>query len=423
MKEQFEHIVKDKLQDFSMRAEPGDWTRIERSLGLETPKRVPLYRYVATAAAVLLLAIGGFYFLNTSEISMSDGPLTGQTSPPKTNPIQHVEQSIDQTDEALEAVRRLKEEIDRSNGRGTTTQVAYNSPQPGTTNNDPEHGATGSDNTKGPERTAATEQNNANQSPGRSSGAGQGQQRTQQTYTPPGNRLVRNRNSRNTSHANWALALFADGSGGGNSKGPGGKSPYTILSTDPAGFSSENSSAALTSYSYDTKTGLLIGETANWDHHMPLTLGLSMRKELSRNWGLEFGISYSYLSSSAKISGAKAKQQLHYLGIPVGLTYTPFRLDNFDLYARLGAAADFNIAGRQQRDYSGGSSKTHRFTTSGVQWSASANIGIMYNLTPKLGLYLEPGISHYFEYSNQPSSYWQEHPTNFNLKIGVRTTF
>ena len=60
MKDNFEHILQDKLRDFSVKAGPRDWTAIERSLGLDVKvrKRVPLYRYAAAAAAAILAATG-----------------------------------------------------------------------------------------------------------------------------------------------------------------------------------------------------------------------------------------------------------------------------------------------------------------------------------------------------------------------------
>ncbi|MCD8186439.1 MAG: PorT family protein, partial [Rikenellaceae bacterium] len=181
------------------------------------------------------------------------------------------------------------------------------------------------------------------------------------------------------------------------------------------------SSTALVNYEYDNKNGLFSAEMADWDHSLPLTFGFSFRKILPHRLGVEVGITYSYLYSKAENSSTKWKQQLHYLGVPVSLTYSPFQVNNWEFYGRIGGAADFNIAGRQRLENGGTTSKS--FTHKGVQWSVSANVGAMYNINERVGIYVEPGVGHYFEFSNQPASYWQEHPTNFNLKFGVRTNF
>ena len=417
-----ENILQQKLRDFSMETVPQDWTAIQRSAGLTPRRTIPLRRYAAVAASMALLVACGFLFLKRPD-SVTINPLTESERLPLLE-LPHTQYDKDENS-AIAVIARLKEAIDQSAGRqsiGTIEQTLASDPIL-------------SDYSPADE-AAATDGNG--QTAYRASGSGNSEPNTQpsssgqrtERYAQAGNTFYPNSNDRIYQHArstvnNWQLALFADGvSGSGSSATPKGGMDY-LMQNSP--------SAALNEFVMSSDNILRV-EQSEWDHRMPLTFGLSVRKTLGEKWGVEAGLSYSYLSSKSALSTGNSsynlKQQLHYLGVPVAVTFTPFRTSNLEFYGRLGGAVDFNIAGRQQRlsnlngkDAYDSRPETFRFTTSTPQWSASANIGIMYNITPVIGIYLEPGVSHYFESDDQPESYWKKHPTNFNMKIGVRTTF
>jgi hypothetical protein len=109
------------------------------------------------------------------------------------------------------------------------------------------------------------------------------------------------------------------------------------------------------------------------------------------------------------------------------MTYTPLRRSDVELYGKVGGSIGFNIAGkRTETPLLDGTYQTPivtRFTSDTPQWAATAHVGLMYKITPSLGIYLEPGVSHFFDMSKQPESFWHDRPTNFNLQVGVRTTF
>ncbi|MDD6112118.1 MAG: RNA polymerase, partial [Prevotellaceae bacterium] len=43
-----------------------------------------------------------------------------------------------------------------------------------------------------------------------------------------------------------------------------------------------------------------------------------------------------------------------------------------------------------------------------------------YNLTPTLGIYLEPGVSHHFNNHSDIQNIYKDKPWNFNLNFGFR---
>ena len=170
---------------------------------------------------------------------------------------------------------------------------------------------------------------------------------------------------------------------------------------------------------------------STYRHRTPVTFGASVGFRLSGRFALETGLLYTHLHSETENKGRfdyYREQDLHYLGIPLSATYTLVDSRYLDFYVRAGATAEVLISGRQKGRISmdmAGSSRTEPadVESHGLQTSVGAAAGAMFNISRTVGLYVEPGISHYFENSNQPASYRTEHPTGFNLRAGIRFTF
>ncbi|MDR0954939.1 MAG: PorT family protein [Rikenellaceae bacterium] len=427
MKDQFEQRLQEKLHDFTMKPAPDDWTVIERSLGIDVKvrKRVPLYR-IAAAAAVLVLAIGvGGFFLFRFEPAVSPvAPLTALAEPEASSVIATLEQEILPENEALEAVKKLKETIDRANAPASSAQLTAMAVEASLPVSDQSLQSTltsPNQPVSAGNENAAREQNNRNNTATRS-------------YTAPtnGNFTAASRPAspaRLRPNANWALSLFAGGMGNDRESRTGVRTMmndfaqngiYTLSSTTDNGL---GSNYLIDYHPASSNAELPMAEVAPWNHALPLSFGFMLRRNLTDRWGIETGITYSYLASKQTTSTLERRQQLHYLGIPVAITYTPLRTSSFDIYLRAGGAADFNIAGRSSLTSGSSQPEVQHFTQKGVQWSLAANVGVMYNLSPAVGLYFEPGVSHYFPFSSQLDSYWKENPTSVNLKVGVRTSF
>ena len=55
-----------------------------------------------------------------------------------------------------------------------------------------------------------------------------------------------------------------------------------------------------------------------------------------------------------------------------------------------------------------------------IQWSMSIGLGIQYDLTPHLGIYMEPSLQYFFNDGSNLNSYRTEHPLSITLPIGLR---
>lgn len=172
----------------------------------------------------------------------------------------------------------------------------------------------------------------------------------------------------------------------------------------------------------------------SYTHKMPVKLGLTARYAFTNLLGIESGLTYSLLQSdiqrgSESTTGAwsSSDQTLHYLGVPLNLTFNFLNSKYVDVYASAGGMMEFGVKGSiKTTDHINGSttaSHQNSITPKGLLWSVNATAGVQVNVLPSLGIYVEPGMSHHFKNDRQPRSSYTDKPTNFALGFGLRYTF
>lgn len=163
-------------------------------------------------------------------------------------------------------------------------------------------------------------------------------------------------------------------------------------------------------------------------HHQPVRVGLTVSYPISQRLAVETGLSYSYLGSEMKdgtdANFTAAKQELHYLGVPVNLKYRALSIDRVHLYLSAGGMGEKCVSGRLTErlviDNKENQTNTERIHIKQLQWSANAALGVECELTPLVGLYAEPGVSYFFDDGSRVSTIYKEKPWNFNVQVGVR---
>lgn len=161
-------------------------------------------------------------------------------------------------------------------------------------------------------------------------------------------------------------------------------------------------------------------------HKMPVTLGVGFSYSLNDRVTLSSGVTYTFMRSDANLSqnnNYSIEQRLHYVGIPLGASYSVVKKGRWDIYFRGGVMFEKVVSSKLRcTTYtdSGSSTVSSSLNVKGVQFSVSGATGIMYRLTDFMGLYVEPGVSYYFENNKQPANYRTAHPTNFTIQAGVR---
>lgn len=162
-------------------------------------------------------------------------------------------------------------------------------------------------------------------------------------------------------------------------------------------------------------------------HHMPVTVGVSVAWHFHKDWALETGLNYTLLSSEIH-SGAKSyveeSQKLHYVGIPLKVHRSIWQSRWLSFYASAGGAVEKCVSGKLESRtvVSGGDQMTDHasLTVKPLQWSVAAAAGAQVNFTPRVGLYVEPGVAYYFDDHSGVETIRKEHPFNFNLHLGLR---
>ena len=128
-------------------------------------------------------------------------------------------------------------------------------------------------------------------------------------------------------------------------------------------------------------------------HHQPISFGLSVRKGLAKGFSLETGLTYTLLSSDAKLAGEEQQieQKLHCGGMVEKC-----------VYGKLGSEKE---------------------TVKPLQFSVSGAVGAQVNATKRLGIYVEPGVAYYFDDGSDIQTIRKENPFNFNIQAGIRLTY
>lgn len=151
----------------------------------------------------------------------------------------------------------------------------------------------------------------------------------------------------------------------------------------------------------------------------PVSLGIQFKTAVADHLYLGTGLSYSYLVSQYDMLVDKqlfsgAYNQLHYLGIPLNLSYNFVDTKSLGVYASVGGAVEKCVSQR----YVYASNTLHQ-KVAGLQWSAQAGIGVEYWFLPRVGIYLDPSLVWFFD-NAQPLSIRTQQPLQARFELGFR---
>lgn len=169
---------------------------------------------------------------------------------------------------------------------------------------------------------------------------------------------------------------------------------------------------------------------ADVKHHTPVRAGISFSYALNDRLSVESGLSYTMLASDIR-KGSQShyftgRQKLHYVGIPLNLRYRLFSWRRFDVYASAGALAEKCVWAKLDSEYildHNSSESSSEDLEKPFQWSVNASAGAQFNLSGSVGLFVEPGVSYYFDDGTDLRTVYKDKPVNFNLNLGLRISF
>ena len=233
---------------------------------------------------------------------------------------------------------------------------------------------------------------------------------------------------KNEEVSGWSMQLYAENLtpslGGVNSDASGGYNDFSYgtmaepmpgVIPDPAVGGIYGEEYLLASYKAIQRS-----QQGNAKHHAPVSVGLQVAFGIAPRLSLSTGLVYTRTSSDffpyAPSSSYNVHQVLHYVGIPVGLNYEFWQSGGFHAYVMAGAEADYNVKNDTEEE----GVKKEDAKRDRVQLSGKASLGAQYDITPKVGLYIEPGAKYYFDNGSHVENTFKDKKLNFNLQFGLR---
>lgn len=171
-----------------------------------------------------------------------------------------------------------------------------------------------------------------------------------------------------------------------------------------------------------------VEQKTEYDHHLPIRIGLSVAYALTDRLSISSGLTYTRLSSDIKDASRESKyigeQRLHYVGIPVNVSYKVASFRWLGLYGTAGVLAEKCVSGTTDEGYVENNTmkytNTQDISSKPLQMSVNAGVGIQFDIIDNVGIYAEPGLSYYFDDGSALQTIYKEKPLNFNLNVGVR---
>lgn len=419
-KELWMNKLKEKLADYSEPTPASGWEQLEKELMPSVEKKIYPYRkWMMAAAAVILLAVVSsvsLYFLGTPA---ADEMRHIQTPALATTP--DVLPGVQQPDMQGTSVEPVLRPVARENRLAKVDRDI------------PEHKMPVDEPAVKDEPALVVEEKELGTvinegEPTEETNAGQTQTQTKDKERPTAGNRPRRPSDRDKYHiptekpssrkGTWSMGLGVGNSGGASSEVGSGAYPYmsrvSMLSVSNGLMEISNDQTLVfedgVPYLRQAK------QVVDIKHHQPISFGLSVRKALGKGFSLESGLTYTLLSSDAKLADndRQIEQKLHYIGIPLRANWNFLDKKLVTLYVSGGGMVEKCVYGKL------GSEKE---TVKPLQFSVSGAVGAQLNATKRVGVYVEPGVAYYFDDGSDIQTIRKENPFNFNIQAGIRLTY
>ena len=401
-RDNMDEMFRTKLYDFEAETAPGDWDAIESRL--KKSRRAVLLpgrgRYVAAAAVVaLLLMTGGVYLMQrTEEQPVVAGVVIQKHSSAPEQPEAEPTISTETSSEKPTLAAKKKNHSERN-----ITEVSLS--------------VISSKDEKKEEAEEVTSFGVAPKSEGRDAvrvlpeaeSKGEGSELIAEASTERKPSARKNR---------WGFGMGAGSISAGASNS---LNTYALKNTSVI----DRELLFLNSANFET-----LQPKTNVKHKTPVSVGLSVSYALNDRLSLVSVLNYTLLSSSWETTDTyhnETTQKLHFLGIPLSLSYEIARWKSFVVYGAAGAMAEVNVAGKLTTE-----KYMHRELyereVSHIRmkpwlWSVNARAGVSYPLIRFVSLYAEVGADYYFDNGSVLETVRSEKPFNLKLQAGFRLGF
>ena len=150
-------------------------------------------------------------------------------------------------------------------------------------------------------------------------------------------------------------------------------------------------------------------------YYIPISVGVDLRIMAGMNLSVTSGADVSLYRSRFTVDKETITQNAYYLGIPLRLDWTIWQDDSVSAWIGGGGKVDRLVYGKFGSD---------RVKDNTLNWSIVGDLGIQYDLSKNVGLFLAPEMSYYFKPENPVlQTYRTENPLVFTVGAGLRFSF
>lgn len=165
-------------------------------------------------------------------------------------------------------------------------------------------------------------------------------------------------------------------------------------------------------------------------HKTPIGFGFTVSRYLNDRFSIQTGLTYSYLRSEWSTNNTyhiENDQRLHFIGIPLSVTYKIAEWNKFMFYASAGGMTEVNVAGkRRMKLFSDNleiAKQSEHIRMKEWLWSVNARGGVSYPIIRFISAFAEVGASYYFDNGSEIETIHSEKPFNVSLQFGFRFGF
>ena len=455
MKRNWKEDIHDRLGNFETDAPDGLWEAIHQRMAQTEPAQAekrqtpfvlqPALRRTACAAAACLALVAGYQYFDdggketASGVKMAQGGVADiptsryvaknavapaatvyaqtQNSPAVLQPNGRVEQTADAIAQPMQNSESAQ--ISTSQHLNTSTSQPHNTSTPQHLNpTTPQH-----HNTTTPQHLSSSTPQHLNPSTPQPLNPSTSQPHNPSTtllaYTPADNSRGRHEGAA----ARWTLSTSAM-TGMGASSVTNSTATYVEAVGPDDVIWADNPQLGIGIFNQGKSV------KTEYKHRLPVRVGLNVAYRLTDRLSVESGVSYTRLSSDMK-DGTKdnyssSSQKLDYIGVPLNVKYRAFGYRRLSVYASAGLLTEKCVSGKTTHEYviSGEKKKHEAEDVAAKPWQLSVNaaLGAQFDVLRNVGVYVEPGVSYYFDDRSPLSTIYKEKPLNFNLNLGVRYT-
>lgn len=169
---------------------------------------------------------------------------------------------------------------------------------------------------------------------------------------------------------------------------------------------------------------------AHYEHQLPISIQLTLSRQLNRQLSVETGLSYTLLKSTNTTGNPTAyiqeQQRLQYLGIPLRMGWQWYSHAPLSFYTSAGVMMEMPVHSTLNVNHVVNDMNTYSKQDKlsvPLQWSTSVGVGIQYDITPHIGFYLEPSLQYFFNDGSSIKSYRTEHRFSITLPLGIRLKY